>query len=161
MYRPIAHLLLAGLLAPAVAVAGPLEPVEKPAEDAIEARTRALEARVAELREQVFRSKARLATLQEMVVGGDLTAGSKAIVLHRNEMGASYVLESATFALDGAPVFTRTDEGGELDRSAQLDVFDGRVAPGPHQLAVKLVYRARGSGLLGARDGDRLTLEFL
>jgi hypothetical protein len=145
-------------LSPVAAVAAGAAPAsvpEKTADD-IDERTRALERRVDELRESVSRTRARLAALQEMVVGGDLGAGARVQVVHRNEMGGSYVLESAAFALDGATVFARVDAGGDLDRQAQLEVFAGRVAPGPHQLAARLVYRARGSGLAGARAGDRV-----
>jgi hypothetical protein len=142
--------------APAVAAPGP----EARAGDGdFDARLRRIEERVEALQEKVFRTKARLATLQEMVVGGDLASGSKVVVVHRNEMGASYVLESATFALDGAPVFQEVDDGGALDRRPQLDVFAGRVAPGRHQLVVRLVYRGKGGGVPPSRDGARFDVE--
>lgn len=111
-----------------------------------ELEIRTLEARVEELKERIHRTKARLQGLEELAVGGDLSAGAKAVVVHRNEMGASYVLEAATFALDGAPVWTRADAGGELDRRDVLPVFDGRLAPGNHRLTLRLTYRGKGEG---------------
>lgn len=111
-----------------------------------ELEIRTLEARVEELKERVHRTKARLQGLEELAVGGDLSAGAKAVVVHRNEMGASYVLEAATFALDGAPVWARADAGGELDRRDVLPVFDGRIAPGNHRLTLRLTYRGKGEG---------------
>jgi 3-oxoacyl-ACP reductase-like protein len=116
------------------------------AADAADLEVKSLEERVNELKERIHRSKARLQGLQEMAIGGDLAAGAKAAIVHRNEMGASFVLESATFALDGAPVYARSDAGGELDRRDEIPVFEGRLAPGSHQLAVRLVYRGRGGG---------------
>jgi len=114
------------------------------AADATDLEVRSLEERVNELKERIHRTKARLQGLQELTVGGDLAAGAKALVVHRNEMGSSFVLESATFALDGAPVYARSDAGGELDRRDEIPVFEGRLQPGNHQVAVKLVYRGRG-----------------
>jgi hypothetical protein len=134
--------VLSWVLAPVLALAAPAAASHGPAGDE-EARTIRLEERVEALQEKVFRTKARLVTLEEMVVGGDLATGAKVHVVHRNEMGASYLLESATFVLDGAPVFREVDEEGALDRLPQLEVFAGRVAPGRHQLAVKLVYRGK------------------
>jgi hypothetical protein len=132
-------------VAPALALgAGPAPTEPRAPEDDLDARLRGIEERVEALEDKVLRTKARLATLQEMVVGGDLASGAKLVVVHRNEMGASYVLEAATFALDGAPVFQEVDDGGALDRRSQLDVFAGRLAPGRHQLAVRLVYRGKG-----------------
>lgn len=78
-------------------------------------------------------------------MGGDLSAGAKAVVVHRNEMGASYVLEAAAFALDGAPVWARADAAGELDRRDELPVFEGRLTPGNHQLSLRLTYRGKGA----------------
>lgn len=111
-----------------------------------ELEIRTLEARVEELKERIHRTKARLQGLEELAVGGDLSAGAKAIVVHRNEMGASYVLEAAAFALDGAPVWARADAGGALDRRDVLPVFEGRVAPGNHRLTLRLTYRGKGDG---------------
>jgi hypothetical protein len=129
--------------APALGGAAPGEQVD--------AELRALEERVAALQERVARTRARLQRLEGLVVGGDLAAGARAVVVHRNEMGAAFVLESVTYTLDGAAVFSQTDAAGELDQREELEVFAGRVAPGPHQLAVELGYRARG---YAARDVD-------
>jgi hypothetical protein len=154
MRRSCLLAVLSWVAAPALAVAagaGPAEP--RPAAEDLDARLQGIEERVEALEAKVLRTKARLATLQDMVVGGDLASGAKLVVVHRNEMGASYVLESATFALDGAPVFHEVDDGGVLDRRSQLDVFAGRLAPGRHQLAVRLVYRGKG------RDAARFDVE--
>jgi len=138
--------------APAKPAATPARPAAAPpasaavVTDAADLEVKTLEERVNELKERIHRSKARLQGLQEMAIGGDLAAGAKAAIVHRNEMGASFVLESATFALDGAPVYSRSDAAGELDRREEIPVFEGRLAPGSHQLAVRLVYRGRGGG---------------
>ena len=45
--------------------------------------------------------EARLMNLQEMVIGGDITTGPKAVLVHRNELGSSFYLESVAYARDG------------------------------------------------------------
>lgn len=141
-----------GALAPAAALAQKAPPAAQkpaPAESSLSPETeveiRTLEERVAELKEKVHRTKARLQGLQELAVGGDVSAGAKAVVVHRNEMGASFVLESASFAIDGAPVWVRADAGGDLDRRDEIPVFEGRLAPGSHQLALRLGYRGKAA----------------
>jgi hypothetical protein len=82
-----------------------------------------------------------------MVIGGDITTGAKAVLIHRNEMGSSFYLESVTYALDGAPIYTKVDVEGDLDKRDEFEVFNGRIVPGNHQLAVQMVFRGHGFGL--------------
>ena len=93
------------------------------AEEQNDLKVRTLEERVSDLKEKVFRTKARLMNLQELVIGGDITTGAKAVLIHRNEMGSSFYLESVTYALDGAPIFSKVDTDGDLDK---------RESPGSH-----------------------------
>jgi hypothetical protein len=116
------------------------------AEEQNDLKVRTLEERVSDLKEKVFRTKARLMNLQEMVIGGDITTGAKAVIIHRNEMGSSFYLESVTYALDGAPIYTKGDVDGDLDKREEFEVFNGRIVPGNHQLAVQMVFRGYGFG---------------
>src|SRR6185295_11488355 len=58
-----------------------------------------LERRMDELKEQVYRSKARLNLLKETVLHG-VIAGSRSAIVFKNEMGGMYVPVKYTFALD-------------------------------------------------------------
>lgn len=148
---------------PAPAAASPSAPDAKQAQTADEAfntRVRTLEEQVVDLKEKVFRSKARLQLLQETVLGGDLSTGARAVLVHRNEMGDSFVLESVVYALDGAPIFTRTDdEAGDLSKHPELEIFSGRIVPGQHQIAVRLVYRGHGFGVFSYLEGYRFKVQ--
>jgi len=75
--------------------------------DQFELRVKGLQEKVTDLKEKIYRTKARLLLLQESVIGDTDLSSAKAIIVHRNEMGASFVLESVAYALDGAPIFTR------------------------------------------------------
>ncbi|HXN40965.1 MAG TPA: dihydrolipoamide acetyltransferase, partial [Myxococcaceae bacterium] len=79
------------------------------ADEAFTTRVKTLEEQVTDLKEKIFRTKARLLLLQETVLGGDLSIGSRAILVHRSEMGSSFAMESVAYALDGAPIFTKVD----------------------------------------------------
>lgn len=115
-------------------------------EDDAAIRMRGLEERVNSLKEKIFRSKARLMLLRETVLNGAL-AGAKANIVHRNEMGAGFVLESVSYALDGAPIFTKTDTDGDLNDVAEIELFNGSIVPGNHNLSVNMVYRGSGYGI--------------
>ncbi|HTP49243.1 MAG TPA: dihydrolipoamide acetyltransferase [Anaeromyxobacteraceae bacterium] len=129
------------------------------ADDLADLKVKTLEERVNELKEKIFRTKARLMNLQEMVIGGDVTTGAKAVVYHRNEMGPQFVLESATYTIDGAPVYTKVDKEGDLDKREEFEVFNGRVVPGNHQVTVKLLYRGHGYGVFSYLDGYRFKVQ--
>jgi hypothetical protein len=164
-YLRLAALLWAAVpgLAPAQAAA-PVAPREggKPAagaEEQNELKVRSLEERVSDLKEKIFRTKARLMNLQEMVIGGDITTGSKAVLVHRNEMGSSFYLESVAYVLDGAPIYTKVDVDGDLEKREQFEIFNGRIVPGNHQIAVQLVYRGHGYGLFSYLEGYKFKVQ--
>jgi hypothetical protein len=117
-------------------------------------RLRALEQRVQELKERIFRSKARLALLAESVLEG-LSAGARARIVHEDAMGPSYRLVRATYAIDGAPVFNRQDDEGSFGELDEFDVFEGSIVPGEHTLSVTLEYRGHGFGVFSYLRGYR------
>src|SRR6185295_2900231 len=129
------------------------------ADEAFNTRVKTMEEQVADLKEKIFRTKARLLLLQETVLGGDLSTGARAVLFHRNEMGGSFVLESVAYALDGAPIFTKVDVDGDLARQEQLEIFNGRIIPGQHQIAVRLVYRGHGYGLFNYLEGYKFRVQ--
>ncbi len=120
---------------------------------------RTLEERVSDLKEKIFRTKARLMNLQEMVIGGDITTGAKAVLVHRNEMGSSFYLESVAYALDGAPIYTKVDVEGDLEKREEFEIFNGRIVPGNHQIAVQLIYRGHGYGLFSYLEGYKFKVQ--
>jgi len=156
--------------APSVAAAGsegtraaeraaPPAAAPQSADELADLKVKTLEERVNDLKEKVFRTKARLMNLQEMVVGGDVTSGARAVLFHRNEMGAEFRLESVTYTLDGAPIFTKVDREGDLDKRDQFEIFNGRVVPGNHQITVKIVYRGHGFGVFSYLDDYRFKVQ--
>lgn len=117
-------------------------------------RLRDLEQRINELKEQIFRSKARLSLLAETVLQG-VVAGSQAIIIHENKMSASYQLVKVVYALDGAPIFNRADEEGGLAERDEFQVYNGSIVPGEHTLTVNLEYRGHGYGIFSYLKGYR------
>ena len=117
-------------------------------------RLRDLEQRINELKEQIFRSKARLSLLAETVLQG-VVAGSQATLIHENRMGSSYMLVKVIYALDGAPIFNKADEEGELDDREKFDIYNGSIVPGEHTLTVNLEYRGHGYGIFSYLKGYR------
>jgi len=143
---------------PAASSADPAKP-SLTAEEANELKVRTLEERVSDLKEKIFRTKARLMNLQEMVIGGDITTGSKAVLVHRNEMGSSFYLESVAYALDGAPIYTKVDVEGDLEKREEFEIFNGRIVPGNHQISVLLTYHGHGHGLFSYLEGYKFKVQ--
>ena len=145
---------------PAAAGAAPAaKPQAQTADEAFTTRVKTLEENVVDLKEKIFRTKARLLLLQETVLGGDLSTGARAVIFHRNEMGSAFVLESVAYALDGAPVFTKVDVNGDLDKREEFEIFNGRIVPGNHQIAVRMVYRGSGYGIFSYLEGYKFKLQ--
>jgi hypothetical protein len=129
------------------------------ADEAFATRVKTLEEQVVDLKEKIFRTKARLLLLQETVLGGDLSTGARAVIFHRNEMGSQFILESVAYALDGAPIFTKVDAQGDLDKREEFEIFNGRIVPGNHQIAVRMVYRGHGYGIFSYLEGYKFKLQ--
>jgi hypothetical protein len=117
-------------------------------------RLRDLEQRINELKEQIFRSKARLSLLAETVLEG-VVGGGQAVILHENRMSQSYKLVRVVYALDGAPIFTKADEEGSLGDQKEFEIYNGSIVPGEHTLTVNLEYRGHGYGVFAYLKGYR------
>jgi len=129
------------------------------ADEAFTTRVKTLEEEVVDLKEKIYRSKARLLLLQETVLGGDLSTGARAVLFHKDEMGNSFVLESVAYALDGAPIFTKVNDDGDLEKREEFEIFNGRIVPGQHQVAVRLVYRGNGYGVFSYLEGYKFKVQ--
>ncbi len=104
---------------------------------------RTVEEDVSNLKERVFRSKATLKLLKELVVEG-AAAGSRVVVWHVNQLGGGYSMESAQYFLDGKNVFSKVDPGGTLDTVREIKVHEQTLPPGQHALQVNYVLRGKG-----------------
>jgi hypothetical protein len=121
-------------------------------------RLRGLEKNVNELKEQIFRTKARLNLLKETVLGGVIGA-SRAIIHHRNEMGSSFRLVKAAYALDGVQIYSKADDSGALAEMQDFDIYNGAIQPGSHTLSVALTYQGNGFGVFSYLKGYKFNVK--
>jgi hypothetical protein len=121
-------------------------------------RMRSLEERVSELKEQIFRSKAKLTLLTEQVQGG-VGAGARIVLQHKNEMGPNFLLTRVNYFLDNTPLWQEVDDAGtRLSAKKDHPVFDGNVVEGSHTLSVELVYVGNGTGVWQYLSGYKFRL---
>jgi hypothetical protein len=115
-------------------------------------RLKALERNVNDLKEQVFRTRARLNLLKETVLGGVIGA-SRCVIRHKNEMGATFRLIKVSYSLDGVQIMNKVDDTGRLADMPEFDVYNGAIQPGNHTLSVQLVYQGSGFGVFSYLKG--------
>ena len=109
-------------------------------------RMKQLESSVAELKEQIFRSKAKLTLLTEQVQGGS-AAGSRIVITHKNQMGGNFLLVEVDYFLDGTPLWQEVDDSGKkLTPKKEFPLWDGNIVDGAHTLTVELKYKGNGTG---------------
>jgi hypothetical protein len=132
-------------VAPAAAAAPAAPP--QTADEEYDLKMRELEDMVSELKEQIFRSKAKLQLLAEQVAGG-VGTGAKIVIVHKNQMGAEFLLVEANYFLDGQPLWQESDATGlKLTEKKEVPVWDGNIVEGSHTLTVNLVYKGNGTGV--------------
>ena len=142
--------------APADATAAPPDGAAAGDSGAYTVRLRSLEKNVNELKEQIFRTKARLNLLKETVLGGVIGA-SRAYIKHKNEMGSSFRLVKAAYALDGVQIFSKSDDSGRLAEMSDFEIYNGAIQPGSHTLTVVLQYQGNGFGVFSYLKGYKFT----
>jgi hypothetical protein len=109
-------------------------------------RMKQLESSIAELKEQIFRSKAKLTLLTEQVQGGNAT-GARLVLAHKNQIGTNFLLVQVDYFLDGSPLWQEVDETGRrLTPKREHLLWDGNIVEGPHTLTVELKYKGNGTG---------------
>jgi hypothetical protein len=135
----------------------PETPAEVDDGGSYELRVKELEEKVNDLKEKIFRSKSRLVLLKETVLRGKI-AGSKAVLVHRNEMGNSFKLEQAIYSLDGNQIYNKRDQDGDLADKETFELFNGAIVPGKHNVSVLLVYRGNGFGVFSYLQGYKFTI---
>ena len=84
---------------------------------------------------------------------GGVIGASRAIIRHKNEMGSSYRLIQAVYALDGVQIFSKADESGRLSEMGEFDVYNGAIQPGSHTLSVVMLYQGNGFGVFSYLKG--------
>ena len=126
-------------------------------DEAYDLRVRDLEERVNQLKMRIYQSKARLVRLQEAVMHG-VVSGARALLVHRNEMGSSFLLQEAHYFLDGAPLKQMSNLDGSLGKAEEIELFQGQIVPGNHQLSVNLVYSGNGFGIFSYLRGYRFKI---
>lgn len=124
-----------------------------------ELKLRSLEERVNELKEKIFRTKARIMQMQEVVVSGSIGAGSRLMLVHRNEMGGAFKLVAVQYALDSQPIFKKVDVDGDLDSLEQKEIYNANIVPGNHNIAVQMVYQGQGFGFFSYVKGYRFKVK--
>jgi hypothetical protein len=115
-------------------------------------RLKALERNVNDLKEQVFRTRARLNLLKETVLGGVIGA-SRCVIKHKNEMGSTFRLIKVVYSLDGVQIMNKVDDTGRLADMGEFDVYNGAIQPGNHTLTVQLTYQGSGFGVFSYLKG--------
>jgi len=144
--------------APAETTAAPAPGAAAADQGAYTVRLRSLEKNVNELKEQIFRTKARLNLLKETVLGGVIGA-SRAVIHHKNEMGSSFRLVKAAYALDGVQIYAKSDDTGALAEMGDFDVYNGAIQPGSHTLSVALTYQGNGFGVFSYLKGYKFNVK--
>ncbi len=136
---------------------GSSEASENTSPGAYQVQLKGLEQRVNELKERIFRSKARLNLLKETVLHG-VIAGSRSVITHKNEMGSSFRLIRLVYAVDGAQIYSKGDDSGALDEKREFEIFNGSIVPGNHTVSVQMVFRGHGYGIFSYLKGYKFTV---
>lgn len=126
--------------ATAPAAAEPGAAVPQAGDAQYEAKLRQIEERVVSIKERIFNTKTRLLLLKEQILE-QVIAESRAVLIHRNEMGNFFLLKDVTYYLDGKKIYYQDNSNGLLSQRKEFEIYNGSVIPGNHSLSVEMVYQ--------------------
>jgi hypothetical protein len=118
---------------------------------------RELSSQVDELKEETFAAKSRLLLLRASVLQRS-AAGSKLVVIHRDDMGAEYTPIQVLYALNRERKLSRASAADIRGLHEQV-VIDEKIVPGNHILTVRMVYKGAPWGAFQYMDAYTFTLE--
>jgi hypothetical protein len=119
---------------------------------------RTVEEAVHDLKERVFRTKATLLLLKELVIES-ATLGSGVAVWHINDLPSAYQVDTIQYFLDGKSVYAWTAGGAEAAVPRELEIRDQAVGPGQHTLLVTMVLRGNGRQVFTYLDDYRFKIQ--
>ncbi len=139
----------------ATPAATPAKPAAKPAakksavvpktgDAQYEARLREIEERVVGIKERIFQTKTRLLLLKEQILD-NVIAESRSVLVHKNDMGSFFELQSVLYYLDGKKIYYQDNSNGLLQKRREFEIYNGSIIPGNHALTVELVYRGNSN----------------
>jgi hypothetical protein len=99
----------------------------------------------------------RVGLLRESVIVGSITP-SRTLIVHKNELGSSFEIQSLEYKLDGEPVFARSVKEGGINVPDRFELLDGVLAPGEHLLETRIQLRGTGLGYFSYFKGYRFRL---
>lgn len=144
------------LAPPAVLPTAPLTPAAPGPAPVHEEKFRDLERRTFELKDQVFRAKARLTLLSETLVSANVGT-TRAVIVHKNQMSRLFQPIRVSYQIDGREVFTKEDTAGVAMDGKDLVVWEGGLPAGEHTVGVTVVYRGNGAKVLSYYDKYNFT----
>jgi hypothetical protein len=128
-------------------------------EEVTEARARALETHLADLRERVSQLRERMRRLECVTEGCESTSAARLVIMQRSDLAPFFALESAVYSLDGARVTARTEIAGTLPAAKEFEVRRLTLPPGAHLLSVHLAVRGRAVGPIDYGERYRFEMD--
>ncbi|MCC7382095.1 MAG: hypothetical protein IT384_09705 [Deltaproteobacteria bacterium] len=101
----------------------------------------------------------RVRLLRESVVIGSI-APTRVLIVHRDELGASFTLDELTYRLDGNEVLATKTAAVTISVDQQdFEVFNGPMVAGAHEINVSMIFSGSGFGLFTYLKGYKFKVE--
>jgi len=134
------------------------EKVSELTESEFEIKLKDLETDVNKLKEKIFRSKARLSTLQETLISGKSIQSAKLVIKHKNEF-THFNIKSIMYYLDGEQLWTVVDVDGSLTKIKKKELYNKVVIPGIHMISVVVKLEISELGLFNYAKGYQFQIK--
>lgn len=114
--------------------------------------------RIADLTRRIEQSEARTAALKSSALSGKVVR-THATILHSNDLGGGLALDHITYILDGRTILDRENSDGRLTGTEALQLFNGPIRAGEHEIQVLLSVRGQAYGPFTYLEGYKFKIK--
>lgn len=127
-------------------------------DDDFSADLKILQERMAQLKERVIETKARLLNYGRKVAKG-FAAGTEISIVSLNQLGGDFRAERVVISLDGHQVFARDyDPNNDEELPERLQIYSGSILPGRHRVDLE-IYLQGDDGVFDFGYSARMRME--
>ncbi len=114
--------------------------------------------RIAALTRRIEIAEGGTAALKASALSGTVVR-TRATIVHKNQLASGLVLDHVTYILDGKIILESDNKSGQLSDEQALQLFNGPIRAGPHEIQVQMRVRGEAFGPFTYLEGYKFNIK--
>lgn len=114
--------------------------------------------RIAALTRRIEVAEGGADALKSSALSG-MVVRTRATIVHKNELASGLVMDQVTYILDGNVILQSDNKSGQLSEDVPLQLFNGPIRAGPHEIQVQMRVRGEAFGPFTYLEGYKFNIK--